>query len=159
MNAFSFFSFLIYSLAVVSVRSIHARILKTAIFDFAPDFRCHHVVLVNDVYAIDFTQESREFRTKLLLFLGKSVPGEVRVRRLSSSVSIVDIDGALITEWISLTTSECVEKSRKITDETLNEIPDCELREFLGRFSHWNSMNLYWSNCQHFGKEVLSQKL
>jgi len=158
MNLFIFL-FLIHSLANVFSKSIHARVLKTAIFDFAPDFRCHHVVIVNDVYAIDFTQESREFRTKLLLFLGKSVPGEVRIRKLSSSFSIVDIDRAIITEWVSLTTSECVEQSRKITDETLNEIPDCELREFLGRFSHWNSMNLYCSNCQHFGKEVLSQKL
>ena len=77
--------------------TMNARILKTAIFDFAPNLQLHHIVIITntpkrqflrskdaDTYAVDFGHEGREFKTKLLLLLGKSVTGEVRIRKLSA---------------------------------------------------------------------------
>ena len=149
--------------------TMNARILKTAIFDFAPNLRLHHIVIITntpkrqflrskdaDTYAVDFGHEGREFKTKLLLLLGKSVTGEVRIRKLSARHRT---DKELLDEWIEMTMAEPVALSRKITETTFNQIDDNELREFLGKFLDWNGskkMNLYRSNCQHFGGKIIA---
>jgi hypothetical protein len=104
--------------------AMNARILKTAIFDFAPNLRLHHIVIITntpkrqflrskdaDTYAVDFGHEGREFKTKLLLLLGKSVTGEVRIRKLSARHRT---DKELLDEWIAMTMAEPVTSSRNL---------------------------------------------
>ena len=148
-----------FQFLVLSQGKIHARILKSSIVNFAP-VKLHHVVIVttpsSGLYAVDFSHEENSMKTKLLLLLGKSVPGEVRVRKLCTPVDI-DIDQALLLEWINMTTAET--SSREVTNKTMDGIREDELRKYIVRLMEWNdrTMNLYRSNCQHFSRMALSK--
>jgi len=144
---------------------IHARILKTAIFKYIPAIKMHHVVIITNVpktpqetYAIDFGYEGRMKKSRLLLVLGQNIPSEIRIRKLSTHHNSIDIDGALVHEWIQMTEDEKI--SKHTTDETFANIQNTEIKQFIERFKNWNDgkMNLYSANCQHFSWAILHNK-
>jgi len=157
--------YLLCGLVVVPTEAvIQARVLKSGVVNFAPWLKLHHIVVVtnlSDMYTIDFTYEGRDNGTKLKLVLGKSVPAEVRLRKLSMPFyfDVVDIDRAILEEWTTITENDA-DDSKRITEETYENIQDDELEKFFGKFVQWNGlrMNLYKANCQHFSDVVLLEK-
>jgi hypothetical protein len=109
------------------------RIIKTAVVNFAPQIKQHHIVIVEEynriLYAIDFTpQNQSSLETLTNLALGRDVPAEVRVKYITNTDFYND-DG-IIKQWLY---KPCIPSP-------------------FPRIDNWDSdtMNLYTHNCQHF---------
>lgn len=111
------------------------RILKTPMLNFLPHVKLHHVVILKEnssIYAIDFTPINQtSFQTMKNLFLGHSVPAEIRIVPIYNAS--FENENALIKEW-----------------ET------SVVREKRFYIEGWNNetMNLYNHNCQHFSNFI-----
>ena len=125
--------FFLFFLLILNGNGFRTRIIKTAILNFAPNFKQHHIVIVEEynriLYAIDFTpknQSSPETLTNLAL--GRDVPAEVRVKYITNTDFYND--EKIIEQWLD---KSCIK----------NPFPQLE---------NWDSsmMNLYTHNCQHF---------
>jgi len=130
---------------VLSAAAIHnfrrTRILKTAVVDFAPEIKQHHIVILEQhnriLYAVDFTPLFQSnSRTLAKLLCGQNVPAEVRVKFIVG-VDFYDDDG-VIAQWID---KPCISNSLSV----------------LPCLDNWNAstMNLYTHNCQHFSAFML----
>jgi len=118
------------------VNSLRTRIVKTAVVNFAPSIKQHHVVVIEQynrfLYTLDFTPLSQSnWLTLFDLLLGRDVPSEVRVKFING-VDFHDDDG-IVEQWLN---RPCI-----LHGSSLFPI----LRT-------WNetTMNLYTHNCQHF---------
>ena len=134
----AFFLFVLCNLSV-TIDSIRTRIVKTAVVNFAPSIKQHHVVVIEQhnriLYTADFTPISQSNpRTLLNLVLGKDVPSELRVKFISG-VDFHDDDG-IIEQWLS---------RPSIVSHSSSSSVFPELRTWNG-----TTMNLYTHNCQHF---------
>ena len=128
-----FFVYLILFFFLFSGNGFRTRIIKTAILNFAPDFKQHHIVIIEEynriLYAIDFTPKNQSsLETLANLALGRDVPAEVRVKYITNT-DFYD-DEKIIEQWLN---KLCIK----------NPFPQLE---------NWDSsmMNLYTHNCQHF---------
>ena len=125
----------------VFAASIGPRILYTPVFPFFPNLKQHHVIVIprsyNSAYAFDFTPVDQELiQTKLDLFLGKNVPGEIRIIRISDATG----DLEMIESW----------ETMKGTSRD-SKINDGKILRLIKRTKSWNTdMNMYTHNCQHF---------
>ena len=121
---------------IVTIDSLRTRIVKTAVVNFAPSFKQHHVVVIEQhnriLYTLDFSplQQSNP-RTLLDLALGQDVPSEVRVKFISG-VDFHDDDG-IIDQWLT----------RPSVSHGSSLFP-------ILRTWQNSTMNLYTHNCQHF---------
>lgn len=130
-----FFLFVLCNLTVM-MDSLRTRIVKTAVVNFAPSIKQHHVVVIEQynriLYTLDFSPlEQSNPRTLADLVTGQDVPSEVRVKFISG-VDFHDDDG-IIEQWLS--------RSSVSHDSSLFPI----LRTWQN-----STMNLYTHNCQHF---------
>jgi hypothetical protein len=131
--------------------------MRTAIFNFLPQFKQHHLVLLskdNNVYAIDFTPLDQSGHPKNIfrLLSGKNIAGEVRLRCIRDA-NIYEEDKIMKT-W---NTPFTVLESRKVTSSTYNSIKNLEIKHIVNILMDWKSdknqtMNLYIRNCQHFSE-------
>lgn len=113
---------------VIFISSLYAshqyRVLKTSILHFLPQLKAHHIIVIDEKTAIDFTPLDHDhIKTPIHLFLGKTIPAGVRIRDIGDiqdpgkNLSILTLDSRLshiIQEW------------------------------------NKTDMNLYTHNCQHF---------
>lgn len=147
---------------------LRAKILKGPIFSFLPEMKEHHLIAFSlerprslfytpTVYTVDFSPINQPHMATLLnLFIGQSVPGEIRVREIPN-VSI-DQEEKIFEEWVKLTHSNNLsyEQSQQISDSIVSDITHTELRRFVNKATAWDkSMNLYTNNCQHFSDYLL----
>ena len=116
-----------------SGNGFRTRIIKTAVVNFAPNFKQHHIVIVEEynriLYAIDFTPKNQSsLETLTNLVLGRDVPAEVRVKYITNTDFYND--EGIIKQWLD---KSCIP----------TPFPQIE---------NWDSqtMNLYTHNCQHF---------
>jgi len=133
------------------------RIMHTAIFNFLPQLKQHHLVLLskNDgVYSIDFTPAEDSSRTNILLNLlfGKDVTGEIRLRYIKNAN--IEDDEKIITIWDKPFTEM---ESRELSNSIYKSINDSEIKELVEKLLLWEiknnqTMNLYKRNCQHFSR-------
>jgi hypothetical protein len=107
--------------------------MKTAILNIAPNFKQHHIVVVEEynriLYAIDFTPiRQSDPKTLLNLILAKNVPSEIRVKYITNT-DFFD-DDRIFDQWLS---KPCIQSPFYSVER-------------------WNAsyMNLYTHNCQHF---------
>jgi len=104
------------------------RILRTPILFFYKGLREHHIVIVDEKMAIDFTPIfQNRLDTLLKLFFAMNIPASVRVRELpdmTTSLPIESLDPPLI---------HIIEQWNK------------------------TEMNLYTHNCQHFSRFFVRQ--
>ena len=150
------------------------RILKTAILNFLPSVKLHHIILLSEnpshhVYTLDFTPINQTNITTLVkLLLGQNVDAEVRIRYIKmdngcdicsdNSNNIIDnvidneIDNAFVEKWDSI--NKLNEKnSKQLTKNTYNNINNKQLQHIIQSSFLWPEyMNLYYHNCQHFSK-------
>lgn len=128
---------ILFFLLVSSKFSLRTRIIKTAILNFAPQIKQHHIVVIEEynrmLYAADFTpinQSSPE--TLCNLVLGRDVPAEVRVKYITNTDFYND-DG-IIKQWLQ---KPCIPSP-------------------FSQIDSWNAstMNLYTHNCQHFSSSI-----
>lgn len=134
------------------------RIMPTPIFDFLPQFKQHHLVLLSKsdgVYSIDFTpvEDRRRIKTSFKMFLGKNVKGEIRIRY---------VKGSTLWEEDKIITAICEKpfsenESRALTNTIHNSIKDKQIKNFVDNLIEWKkdknqTMNLYIRNCQHFSR-------
>lgn len=150
--------YLFYFVTTLS-SNIHIKVINTSIFHFAPIIKLHHVMVLSKpdfrdfVYTIDFSPiQQRSGKTLLSLFLAKSVPAEIRLRRID-----VNNTSEIIKEWISMNAGKTGIQSKELSDKTVNEIQDEDLKSFIGTIRNDlrdKKMNLYNYNCQHFSKDV-----
>ena len=134
---------------------LQMRIMKTAIFNFLPQLKQHHLVLLSkndDVYSIDFTPVDDRTRSKTLLNLlsGKDVKGEIRLRYIKNST--LWEEEKIMTIWDKPFTEM---ESRVVSNSIYKSIKDLEIKEVVDKLFEWNldknqTMNLYVRNCQHF---------
>jgi len=117
------------------------RILKTAVVDFAPDIKQHHIVVIEQhnriLYTVDFTPlRQSDSRTLTKLLCGQNVPAEIRVKFIVG-VDFYD-DNGLIEQWMS---KPCISNGSSVFP--------C--------LDKWNAstMNFYTHNCQHFSAFML----
>lgn len=114
------------------------RILKTPMLEFLPQLKLHHVVVLKEnssMYAIDFTPINQtSFQTMKKLFLGHSVPAEIRIVPIYNA-SFHD-EKSLIKEW-----EKSIVREKRIYIEGWNN----------------ETMNLYEHNCQHFSRFIMKK--
>lgn len=143
------------------------RIMHTAIFNFLPKLKQHHLVLLskNDgVYSIDFTPAEDRSRSKILLnlLLGKDVTGEIRLRYIKNAN--INDDEKIMSIWDKPFTEI---ESRQLSNSIYKLINDSEIKELVDKLLVWEiknnqTMNLYMRNCQHFSryaKKIVSTDL
>jgi len=146
--------------------NITFRILKTAILQFFPTIKLHHIILLSDnpshhVYTLDFTPINQTNITTLVkLLLGQNVDAEVRLRYITmdngrdicSGNSNNEIDNAFVEKWDNI--NKLNEKmSKQLTKNTYNSIDNKQLQHIIKSSFTWPEyMNLYCHNCQHFSK-------
>jgi len=130
-----FFLFMLCNLTVM-IDSLRTRIVKTAVVNFAPSIKQHHVFVIEQynriLYTVDFSPlDQSNPRTLVDLVLGQDVPSEVRVKFISG-VDFYDDDG-IVEQWLS---RPCVSHGSSL----------------LPILRTWqnSTMNLYTHNCQHF---------
>ena len=118
---------------LISGNGFRTRVIKTAILNFAPNFKQHHIVIVEEynriLYAIDFTPKNQSsLETLTNLALGRDVPAEIRVKYITNTDFYND--EKIIEQWLQ---KSCIP----------SPFPQLE---------NWDSdiMNLYTHNCQHF---------
>jgi len=122
-----------------------------AILNFVPMLRVHDIIVFNDngsILTIDYTPINQSNPNVLMrLLIGKSVPAEIRLRKMSTWN---------LTEWYSLPNID------------ISDIDDIELRNKIIRIiDSWNQkhmdiiidrglkMNLYKRNCKHFSNFLI----
>jgi hypothetical protein len=130
-------------------------VLKSAILNFAPNLRLHHIVSITDkrlrTYSIDFSPINQSHPTTLLkLAFGHNVPAETRIRQIVYSEN----ESQLLENWIIENDKiKSIADSERKSMQVLCSIKDRELKEKLLYLRSWkNTMNLYTGNCQHFSK-------
>ena len=139
------------------VCKLQMRIMRTAIFNFLPQLKQHHLVLLskNDgVYSIDFTPAEDRTRSKILLnlLLGRNVVGEMRLRYIENAN--INDDEKIMSIWDNPLTEM---ESRALSNSIYKSINDSEIKELVDKLLSWKSdknqtMNLYVRNCQHFSR-------
>lgn len=147
---------------------LQMRIMHTSIFNFLPQLKQHHLVLLSkndDVYSIDFTPVDDRTRSKTLLKLlfGRDVKGEIRLRFIENS-TLWEEERILTTIWDKPLTEI---ESRELSNSIYNSIKDCQIKDIIDKLLSWKSdknqtMNLYVRNCQHFSgyaKKLVSTDL
>jgi len=141
---------------------LETRVLNTAILNFAPSLKLHHIVLLsnkkNNIYTLDFSPLNQSHPTTLLkLLFGQNVPAEIRIRHLYN-ISFYD-DYNIINSWCTLNNVNYIE-SQKLSDNTIkkiNKFTDYKLYKLIYHiYKTNNTMNLYNYNCQHFSSRVLN---
>jgi hypothetical protein len=150
--------------------NISFRILKTAILNFLPSVKLHHIILLSEnpshhVYTLDFTPINQTNITTLVkLLLGQNVDAEVRIRyiKMDNGCDICSgnnnneidtaIDTAFVEKWDSI--NKLNEKmSKQLSKNTHNNIDNKQLQYIIKSSFLWPEyMNLYYHNCQHFSK-------
>jgi hypothetical protein len=130
--------------------------MNTAIINFLPQLKQHHVVLLennNDVYSIDFTpvEDNQRNQRLIKLLLGKNVKAAIRIRYIKNS-TLWEEEKIIKTIW-NKTLDE--NESRALTNSIYNSIKDEEIKDFVDKLLQWKldknqTMNLYTRNCQHF---------
>jgi hypothetical protein len=149
--------FLLFSFVSFANSKVKMKIIKTPILSFVPQFKQHHVVIIqnerDNLYAIDFSPTVEPISKRLfLLFMAKNVPAEIRVRKLEK-VNIEEND-KIIEEW-KIQTNQSAFESKKITETVIKKIKNAELIKILDKVKLWNSsMNVYTHNCQHFSSFI-----
>ena len=152
------------NLIVICICKLQIRIMKTSIFNFLPQLKQHHLVLLSkndDVYSIDFTPVDDRTRSKTLLNLlfGKDVAGETRLRCIKDA-NIYE-EEKIMSIWNEpLSETE----SRELSNSIYKSIKDEQIKEVVHKLFEWNkdknqTMNLYVRNCQHFSgyaKKIIS---
>ena len=133
------------------------RIMRTAIFNFLPQLKQHHLVLLskNDgVYSIDFTPAEDRTRSKILLnlLLGRDVAGEMRLRFIENAN--INDDEKIMSIWDKPLTEI---ESRQLSNSIYKSIKDNQIKDIVDKLLSWKSdknqtMNLYVRNCQHFSR-------
>lgn len=127
---------LLVGLLISLSHSFRTRIIKTAIVDFLPDYKQHHIVVIEKhnriLYIVDFSPINQSnWRTLFRLALAQDVPAEIRVKPIVG----VDFynDDLIIDQWLN---KKCITNVARVFPV----------------LDHWNSetMNLYTHNCQHF---------
>jgi hypothetical protein len=154
--------------------NVSFRILKTAILQFFPSVKLHHIILLSEntshhVYTLDFTPINQTNITTLVkLLLGQNVDAEVRIRYIKmdnecdiysgNSNNEIDneIGNAFVEKWDSM--NKLNEKnSKQLTKNTYNniDIDNTQLQYIIKSSFLWPEyMNLYYHNCQHFSKYI-----
>jgi hypothetical protein len=148
--------------------NVSFRVLKTAILQFFPTIKLHHIILLSDnpshhVYTLDFTPINQTNITTLVkLLLGQNVDAEVRLRYITmdnerdicSGNSNNEIDNAFVEKWDNI--NKLNEKmSKQLSKNTYNTINNKQLQHIIESSFLWHEyMNLYNHNCQHFSKYV-----
>ena len=149
-----FFLFPLFCYIIQGFIRIHT--IHTAIVNFAPMLKLHHLVIVkhndpldntNKIYTIDFTPiDQSNITTICKLLMGQNVPGEIRIRKLSN-MDLTNED-KIIEEWID-------QNNNTMNSNQICNITDPKLCHFVSKIKIWdNKMNLYTHNCQHFSKYV-----
>jgi len=149
------FSYIFINIFFVSSK-FQIRIMNTAIINFLPQLKQHHVVLLennNDVYSIDFTpvEDNQRNQRLIKLLLGKNVKAAIRIRYINNS-TLWEEEKIIKTIW-NKTLDE--NESRALTSSIYNSIKDEEIKDFVDKLLQWKldknqTMNLYTRNCQHF---------
>jgi hypothetical protein len=131
--------------------------MRTAIFNFLPQLKQHHLVLLskNDgVYSIDFTPAEDRTRSKILLnlLLGRDVAGEMRLRFIENAN--INDDEKIMSIWDKPLTEI---ESRQLSNSIYKSIKDNQIKDIVDKLLSWKSdknqtMNLYVRNCQHFSR-------
>jgi hypothetical protein len=131
--------------------------MRTAIFNFLPQLKQHHLVLLskNDgVYSIDFTPAEDRTRSKILLnlLLGRDVAGEMRLRFIENAN--INDDEKIVSIWDKPLTEI---ESRQLSNSIYKSIKDNQIKDIVDKLLSWKSdknqtMNLYVRNCQHFSR-------
>ena len=146
---------------------LQMRIMHTSIFNFLPQLKQHHLVLLSkndDVYSLDFTpKNSGQPKTLLNLLSGKNVKGEIRLRFIKNS-TLWEEEKILTTIWDNPLTEI---ESRELSNSIYNSIKDHQIKDIVDNLLSWKSdknqtMNLYVRNCQHFSwyaKKLVSTDL
>ena len=143
------------------IDSIHTifniRILKTALFGSSPCFGKHHAILISEpndksnIYLLDYTPITepgkRIIVTRLKLLFGQTVPAETRLRYIKNIT-----DYGEIIKSPDMFDIQDPEKSKQITDQTLQKIKQKDIQDFIKKMmdKQDGKMNLYTYNCQHF---------
>jgi hypothetical protein len=131
--------------------------MRTAIFNFLPKLKQHHLVLLskNDgVYSIDFTPAEDRIRSKILLNLlfGRDVAGEIRLRFIENAN--INDNEKIMSIWDKHLTEI---ESRALSNSIYKSIKDDQIKELVDKLLSWKldknqTMNLYVRNCQHFSR-------
>jgi len=147
------FIVIVFLLSLLNGLHYKVTVLKSAILNFAPELKLHHIVAITDqmfrTYTIDFSPINQSHTTTLLnLALGYNVPAETRVRQISYSEN----ESELLENWIVQNDKiKLANDSERKSMQVLSSIKDRELKQKLIHLRSWkNSMNLYTGNCQHF---------
>lgn len=168
--------------------SLTTQVIHSAVLEFAPWLELHHIVLVKDTlckgaYTIDFSPLNQtEVKTLKKLLIGRSVPGEVRVRYIPEEhLTITAIKDNLMCSDLSLTALgdmlhevstmgpfRFLRRNKEYTAlETKEERDRYRIahRKIKNRkvanavlkiVDGWDAnMNFYVHNCQHFSKFCL----
>lgn len=152
MYLIKIFSFIFINIFFVFSK-FQIRIMKTAIINCLPQYKQHHMVLLeknNDVYSIDFTPiEDNQRLIKLLL--GKNVKATIRLRYIKNS-TLHEEEKIIKTIWNKTLKQN---ESQALTSSIYNSIKDEEIKDFVHELLQWKldkyqTMNLYTRNCQHF---------
>jgi hypothetical protein len=145
-----FFPFFINPIQTV----FNIRILKTPLFASSPCFGKHHAIIISDksntsdIYLLDYSPiikpNETVFMIRTKLFLGKTVEAETRLR----SIKNITHDSQII----NFPNIQDPIKSKQISDQTLKNIKQDDIREFIKKMmdKQDGKMNLYTYNCQHF---------
>jgi len=128
----------------------YINIKYAAILNFVPMLRVHDIIVFNDngsILTIDYTPINQSNPNVLMrLLIGKSVPAEIRLRKMSTWN---------LEEWYGLPNID------------ISDIDDIELRNKIIRIiDSWNQkhmdiidrglkMNLYKRNCKHFSNFLI----
>lgn len=163
----AFLLFLIFVLLKQGIQ-INLNILHTPILGYAPKLKLHHIVVLHEkntplffhnrlnlteIYTLDLSPMNQShLRTQFKLFLGKSVPAEIRIRHIRN-VAVND-ELAIIEEWNRLN-QVSIAKSKELSETTFRNIRNPNIKRFIREIRKFNdSMNLYSWNCQHFSHRV-----
>ena len=112
------FIFIFLNVFFFAMCKLQMRVMKTAILNFLPQLKLHHLVLISkmneegDIYSIDFTPINQSHpRTLMHLLLGKNVPAELRIRRYKNT-NMYD-DKTILKMWDSNITEK---QSREVNE-------------------------------------------
>jgi hypothetical protein len=134
--------------------NIQTRVLRTPIHQYFPFLKLHHIVLFSNpniersVYAVDFSPVNQtEITTLHSLFLGKSVPAELRLRHLRNA-TIYDDEKILKNMHFEISHEE----SKHLSESVYSSMRDKRMKQIITKLKIWNKyeMNMYTRNCQHF---------
>lgn len=144
---------------------LHIDIVKSAILSFAPWLELHHIVVLRDpacatkgLYTIDFSpKDYTDPETLSKMMIGKSVPGELRVRWIPKERDNMDE----IKHKCMVFDSKFFDDLR--IDHTGHEHQKLSKDHVVEMFIHhikqkWDTrINMYNHNCQHFSHFVLKE--